>query len=131
MAPTIKKSQKKLDIILSVLAMGKSATAAAAAAGITRDRLYVWRKKDPQFAAAWAGAIEAGTDLLEDEARRRASEGTAEPVFWKGEIVATVPKFSDSLIIFLLKSRRPEKYRDYQSNPEKNALDELLAALKQ
>jgi hypothetical protein len=42
-----------------------------------------------------------------------------------------VPKFSDSLIIFLLKSRRPEKYRDYQSNPEKNALDELLAALKQ
>jgi hypothetical protein len=28
MAPTIKKSQKKLDIILSVLAMGKSATIA-------------------------------------------------------------------------------------------------------
>ncbi len=49
---------------------------------------------------------------LEDEARRRAYDGWLEPVFHKGVKVGTVRKFSDTLLIVLLKAHKPEKYRE-------------------
>jgi hypothetical protein len=36
----------------------------------------------------------------------------AEPRFYQGRLCGTVQKYSDALLIFLLKSRRPEKYAD-------------------
>ena len=51
--------------------------------------------------------------MLEREARRRAVEGVEEPVgFYKGEPSAYVRKYSDTLLIFLMKGARPDKYRD-------------------
>ncbi len=35
-----------------------------------------------------------------------------EPVFYKGKAIAAVRKFSDTLLIFMLKGAKPEKYRD-------------------
>ena len=49
---------------------------------------------------------------LEDEARRRALQGVEKPVFREGRQVGTVTEYSDTLLIFLLKARRPEKFRD-------------------
>lgn len=76
------------------LAEGWSVTAASKAIGVTTKTAYEWRKKDAEFAKAWDDAIESGTDALEDEAQRRAMNT------------------SDVLTIFLLKGRRPDKYRD-------------------
>jgi hypothetical protein len=66
----------------------------ASAAGIDRDAAYRRRQKDQKFAAAWANAREDAIDTLEAEARRRA--------------LST----SDTLLIFLLKSLRPDVYRE-------------------
>lgn len=66
----------------------------ARAAGISPSQVYQWRLKDPKFEAAYLAAKEANTQNLEASAYKRAMEGD------------TV------LTIFLLKSRRPEIYRD-------------------
>jgi hypothetical protein len=58
--------------------------------------MYDWRSGDADFAAAWDAAVETGTDMLEDEATRRALEG------------------SDLLLIFLLRAKRPELYNRKQ-----------------
>ena len=62
--------------------------------GVGRATLYRWRDADPEFAAAWEESVDTGTEVLEKVAMKRAVDG------------------SDTLLIFLLKSRRPEIYRD-------------------
>ena len=52
------------------LGEGLSVAGAAKLAGVGRQTVYDWRKRDAAFAAAWDDAIETGTDNLEDEARR-------------------------------------------------------------
>ena len=49
--------------------------------------------------------------VLEDEAQRRAM-GYEEDVYYKGEKVGTVTKYSDKLMEVLLKANAPEKYRE-------------------
>ena len=58
--------------------------------------------------------MEIGTSALEDEAHRRAFDGTEEPVFHQGQECGSVRKYSDTLAIFLLKAHAPEKYRERQ-----------------
>ena len=38
-----------------------------------------------------------------------------EAVYYKGQVCGTVRKYSDILLIFLLKSKRPDTYRDHQA----------------
>jgi hypothetical protein len=52
------------------------------------------------------------TEILEKEAWRRAREGHAEPVFQHGKQVGTIQRYSDQLLMFLLRARAPERYRD-------------------
>jgi hypothetical protein len=85
-------------------------------AGVPRRTVYDWRDADFQFAEAWAEAVERGVDALEDEATRRAKDGTEEPVFYQGVECGSVRKFSDTLTIFLLKGRRPDKFKDRVAN---------------
>jgi len=82
------------------------------AVSITRQTAYNWRDDDPEFAAAWERALKIGVSALEDEAHRRAFEGTDEPVYYKGMECGSVRKYSDTLAIFLLKAHAPEKYRE-------------------
>ena len=70
------------------------------------------RRHSEDFAAQWDEALEEGTDLLEAEARRRAVTGINKPVFYKGEVVGSIPKYSDRLLIFLLKAHRPQMFGD-------------------
>lgn len=97
---------------LAELRKGMSLTAAARAADIDRSTLWQWRQVDLDFDAQVLEAIEAGTDALEDEARRRATEGTLRPVFHGGQQVGEVREYSDQLMALLLKGRRPERYRE-------------------
>jgi hypothetical protein len=69
-------------------------TQAAAGTGIGRASVYEWRDDDPAFARDWAAAPRLGAEGLEDEARRRAFQG------------------SDLLMMFLLKGAMPDRYRE-------------------
>jgi len=88
----------------------------AAQVPISRGQVYDWIRSDPDFASKIKELkpVAKGTYLgaLEQEAHRRAVEGVLEPVFYKGELVEHVRKFSDVLLIVLLKANAPEKYID-------------------
>lgn len=81
-------------------------------AKISRQTAYRTRQSDEPFRAAWAEALEIAVGLLEDEAWRRAQEGVLEPVFWRGQRLGSVRKYSDTLLIFLLKAHKPTVYRE-------------------
>lgn len=97
---------------LQTLEETASVTKACEVSGLPRRTAYNWRGADEQFAKDWDAAVERGTDALEDEAVRRAREGTLRPVFYEGKVCGHVREFSDTLLIFMLKARRPEKYRE-------------------
>lgn len=63
-------------------------------AGVGRSTVYQRRDHDAEFAQAWADVEERSTEILEQIAVRRAANG------------------SDTLLIFLLKARRPSVYRE-------------------
>src|ERR1041384_1157727 len=98
--------QRHRDRFLDALARGLSPTSAAVAAGIGRSTLYEDRRKDQQFARAWDDAAQQGIDRLEDEAYRRAMAG------------------SDTLLMFLLRGRRPEVYARHTVEPPPLQLSE-------
>jgi hypothetical protein len=97
---------------LKALEQSGNVSAAAAACGIHRTTAYLQRKTDREFAREWDEALEVACDSLEHEARRRALEGCDEPVFYEGSVCGHVRKYSDTLMIFLLKAHRPHKFRD-------------------
>jgi hypothetical protein len=66
---------------------------AATAAGVHRSTIYNWLR-DPAFLEAWSAAEADAIERLELEARRRALTS------------------SDALLVFMLKSHKPEIYRD-------------------
>lgn len=113
-AGTGKKTFQKVDIFLAELAECGNVKLSAAKAKLSRSQLYNKRKADEAFAAAWSEAEALGNAALEDEARRRAYNGWLEPVFHKGSRCGTVRKYSDTLMIVLLKAHMPEKYQDRQ-----------------
>lgn len=86
--------------------------AAAKAVGIDRTTAYRERQANEDFALAWADIEEWTTEEMEQEARRRAVLGVKEPVYNRGQLVGHVRKYSDTLLIFLLKGRKPGMYRD-------------------
>lgn len=97
---------------LEALASFANVTLACKKVGVTRSKIYEWRSEDPSFKKDWDDAIDLGTDSLEDEAVRRAHEGTLKPVYQGGKKVGSIREYSDTLLIFLLKGRRPERFRD-------------------
>lgn len=103
---------------LAHFALTGNQTASAAAVGIDRGTAARFRERDEAFAAACAEALEEASDHLEVEARRRAVDGWDEPVYGsggKGEgtvEVGAIRKYDSTLLIFLLKGARPEKYRE-------------------
>ncbi len=115
---TPKKRPRWAKGFLAALSESGNVRLACEAAGIGRTVVYDLRAADPTFADDWESAQDEAADLLEEEARRRAHDGWEEPVFGSlgnnrgsGEI-GTVRKYSDTLLIFLLKGAKPEKYRE-------------------
>lgn len=109
---TVRTPKRAVAFCEQLRLSGGNVTRACEAVGIGRRSVYEWRDDDAEFAAAWNEALEAGTEELEEEARRRALRGTEEPVFYKGEPCGAIRKYSDTLAIFLLKANKPEKYRE-------------------
>lgn len=67
--------------------------------------------KDKKYYSAFEQAEESAVELMISEARRRGIVGTERDVRWKGEVVGIERKYSDNLLMFLIKAQRPE-YRD-------------------
>jgi len=101
----------KKRALLAAFRETASISRAAAMAEVRRTSHYDWMK-DPAYAAAFNEAREQAAQVLEDEAVRRAHEGVEEPIFQGGRRVGTVRKYSDVLLIFLLKGLRPDRYKE-------------------
>ncbi|MBV8563840.1 MAG: hypothetical protein JO273_00115 [Methylobacteriaceae bacterium] len=102
-------------------------TKAASEAGISPRTVYNWRL-NPAFARQCDEAIEAGSDFLEDEARRRAVASEK-----KGGATGEVPKgpVSDRLLLALLAARRPHRFgriRNIQPANPTDASSEIVKA---
>lgn len=112
MARPVRRTSVREKKFLAALSRGVSVGGAAIEAGLSRSTVYEWRAADAAFAARWNAAVEAGTDALEDEARRRAFLGVETPVHYGGKKIGDIRKYSDTLLMFLLRARRPETYRE-------------------
>lgn len=115
----------KKRAFLAAYARTGNITQAAAAAGITRRTHYVWLDAEGEegeaYRAAFEDAKEQAADYLEAEARRRAVEGLVRYRFNRAGNPLKHPvtgepyyelEYSDTLLIFLLKGARPDKYAD-------------------
>jgi len=107
-----KITHPKKRAFLAAFAEVGNITQAAEIAKIERKTHYVWMGKDENYVLAFEEAQEQAADRLEQEARRRAMEGTLKPVFYKGEECGVIREYSDTLLIFLMKGARPEKYKE-------------------
>lgn len=83
-----------------------------------RQTVYDWQEHDEHFAQEFREAEIEATETMEQEAYRRAVKGTAKPVYQGGVKVGTVQEYSDVLLIFMLKARAPDKYREAKPGQE-------------
>jgi hypothetical protein len=100
------------------LAKSGNVSGACEASKADRGEVYRQRESDRDFAAAWKDALDQAPDLMEAEAHRRAVEGWLEPVYGSAgpgegtQQVGVIRRYDHTLLIFLLKAARPEKFRD-------------------
>ena len=105
-----KKSPERMAKFVYTMAHGGSVRQACEAAGIVIATAYKWRREDAEFAERWAMAQVESMDRAEEELRRRAVQGVLEPVYQQGRKVGTIRKYSDNLLLALMKGRRGEVY---------------------
>ncbi len=106
--------QGRKAAFLAALSQSGTIRKAAEVVGIQRQSHYDWLNADEDgsyHAAVEIAKLEAA-ERMEEEARRRAVEGYDSPVYQGGEKVGVIRKYSDLLLIFLLKGALPEKYRE-------------------
>jgi hypothetical protein len=121
---------KRQQEIIELLEKGHTIIGAARAAGIPHRTVCSWRERDPEFRERSNNAYDDGTDVFRTEARRRSVEGWYEPVYYQGQRVGRVKKFSDTLLMFELKKRDPS-YRDHVDVNHSGGIDitKLVAEL--
>lgn len=105
------------------LARTGNVTLSARLLGSSRARAYEMRAEDPRFAKLWKDALKEAADNLEGEAWKRAVEGWEEPVFHKGDVCGHVRKYSDTLLVLLLKHTKRRKYADRMETTMKAELE--------
>ncbi len=116
---------------LRTLAKSRSVVKASRAVGISQSTLYLHRRTNPTFRAAWAEALDRGDELLTQEAMRRVMAGIEHPVFYRGEKIASVRRYSDALLINLLKVQlKRREDRQARESAEKATKDELAEILE-
>lgn len=128
---TTREKPKWIPKFLDGFAEQKTVSAASKLAGINRSTVYERRKTDPEFEEQFLDVEEEITQALEREAMRRAAEGVTRPIFHLGKEIGVERKFSDTLLIFLLKARRPDVYReriDIQDERERSERAEIARA---
>ena len=109
----IERSRKaKQTAFLKAYRESGTLSGAARSTNVSRSSHRRWLQQDPEYVGKFGDVNEEATDALEQEARRRALEGVEEPVFYKGERVGSIRKFSDQLLMLLLMAKRPNQFRE-------------------
>lgn len=111
---------------LAFLSSNGNVTMSAERAGISRSVVYKFFRTDEKFSKRMYDARQEAADRLEEEARRRGVDGWEEPVFYKGDVCGSVRKYSDSLLLALLKANKPEKFRERSDVSGSLAVDQNL-----
>lgn len=115
------KTVQQQEAFLAAYEKHGTLTHAAREAGVHPSYHHKWIEIDPDYPAKFKEAHRSSVDHLEREARRRAIEGVEEPTGWyKGEPGGFVKRYSDTLLIFLLKGALPDKYKDRHEHTGKN-----------
>lgn len=109
-------TEDKLVTFLEALADCGNISDAARDAQISRKTVLKARQ-NPEFEKLYQYYLDMGISSIEDEATRRATIGTLEPIFHRGRRIASVRKKSDLLLMFILKARRPDVYREKYDAP--------------
>jgi len=96
-------------------------TGAARKAGIDPTYHYKWLETDPEYPARFKMVHLQASEALVEEGRRRALEGVEEPTGWyRGEPGGFVKRYSDSLLIFMIKGAFPDIYKDRHEHTGKH-----------
>lgn len=99
------------DLFIEALKKTYLPSDAAKVAGVSRAFVYKHRKRDEGFAERWKHAVEEQTEILEQIAVKRAAES------------------SDTLMIFLLKARKPDIYRENVHHEHQHAVTGQVSIL--
>lgn len=101
----------RANIFLATLRnTGCSVKRACKMSGLNRKAAENLASRSQAFKDLWDCAYEDATDELEEAGFKRAVHGVREPVFYQGEEVAQVTKYSDTLTQFMLQGRRSKVY---------------------
>jgi len=109
-----KLNKKNIESFLNHLSKTGNVSVSAKSAGLTRAAVNAERERNIEFASAWDEALREADDALVEEARRRATVGYDEVMVHGGKVILDPvsgdpifkKKYSDSLMIFLLKDKR-------------------------
>lgn len=93
---------------LQIFGMSMNVVLSAKGAGVDRTTIYRERQRNPEFAAAYEEARQEAIERLEAEAYKRAQS------------------VSDTLLIFLLKSHRPEVYRENMNQQHSGTVEVII-----
>ena len=102
---------KQQQQFLDHLRLSGNVSEAARQVRIERHVAYRWRQQVTGFELAWCDAIAEATDQLALEARRRALDGVEQINYYRGEPIASIRRYSDQLLMFLLRAYRPATYQ--------------------
>jgi len=132
-----KRSPQLEEIVLQGIRQGNTLAVSAYAANVSRETVINWINKSEStrdlatglctddFADRYRAAEEAGTDIIEQEAIRRAVDGVDRPVYQQGTLVGHTTEYSDSLMGLMLRGRRPSRFnteRHEHSGPNGKAI---------
>lgn len=92
---------------------------------VGRRTHYDWLTSDADYVERFADAKAEAADRLVGEARRRATRGVEEPVYYQGAEVGHIRRYSDTLLIFLIKGALPETYRERHQVTHDGAVDNV------
>ena len=114
---SLQMKSKEKTLFLHALSDHGIVSKAAETAKISRSVVYRERTTDHEFKEAWDHAKEIATDRLANIAHQRAIDGIEEIRYFKGEPIGTVRRYSDQLLMFLLRAYRPSVFG---ANQQKN-----------
>jgi hypothetical protein len=97
---------------IQLLAATKCVDEAARRVGMSDTSAYELRDRPcgADFRKAWDIALESQLDRVEHSAVERCVSGVVRPIFYKGEKVGEYRHFDERLTMFLLRTRRPQRY---------------------
>ena len=96
------------------------------AVGIHRNAVTEARKRDPVFNRDFLEARQDAIDTLEARAREGALLGFEKPILYQGQITGTYREIDPTMIKFLLRSYRPERF-GIEAAPNGRASDPELS----